>query len=275
MEKKISRLYPPPYQEQALAGLYLNHAVHELGSLESPFVYANFLTSLDGRIAIDDKKNGISHLPKGITTPSDFRLFLELQAQADCLITHGGYLRTLAEGRLGNILQVGLGPESKDLKEWRKKRGFDQQPAIIITSASLDFPMPESINAHGQTVTIATGEAANRYKVNRWRKKGYRVIFAGRGNMVEGGPLVDALGSMGYQTLYLIAGPRILDTMVRDGKLSRLYQTISHRLVGGESFHSLLPGPELGAVGNMQLRSLYYDSASPEAVGQWFAQFDS
>ena len=60
-----------------------------------------FLSSLDGRIALEDVSQSTTYIPKHLTTASDFRLFMELHAQADCLITHGGYMRALSEGRLG------------------------------------------------------------------------------------------------------------------------------------------------------------------------------
>lgn len=274
MEKQIFRLYPPPYQEVPLRGLYLEHRLHELGTSSAPFVYANFLASLDGRIALEDMKTGKPYLPKSLTTPDDFRLFLELEAQADCLITHGGYLRALAEGRLGNILQIGAHPFADDLMEWRKRSGLSPQPAVVVASASLDFPLPGSIREHGQPLYIATGEGADPVKVSAWQREGYRVLFAGPGKMVRGEPLIRLLGEMGYRSIYLIAGPQMLDTIVRDGRLARLYQTITHQLMGGEVFHTLLPGPLLGAKGHLRLRSLYYDPTSPDGTGQWFACFE-
>src|SRR5689334_25396752 len=106
MTARILRLYPGPSQESALAGTYLANGVHRLGTLAAPFVYANFVSSLDGRIALQDPGTGESHVPMTLTSGNDFRLLLELQAQADCLITHGGYMRAIAEGRLDDILQV-------------------------------------------------------------------------------------------------------------------------------------------------------------------------
>ena len=110
MQKNLLRLYPQSGEKSAITGLYLAHQVHKLGTTESPLVYANFLTSLDGRIALEDASQSTTYIPKHLTTTSDFRLFMELHAQADCLITHGGYMRALSEGRLGNILQVKLPP---------------------------------------------------------------------------------------------------------------------------------------------------------------------
>jgi len=268
------RLFPPPCETVSLRGLYLGLNLHRLGTAESPFVYANFLSSLDGRIALEDAE-GVAYLPKSLTTPDDFRLFQELQAQADCLITHGGYLRSLQAGRLGNILQVGLREESADLARWRVEQGLKPQPDIVIASGSLDFPMPTSPSDFGQTCYIATGKQANPAKVEHWRGLGYEVIFAGEGLRVEGGPLVRALGALGLRCLYLIAGPDMLDTMVRDGQLGRLFQTITHQLMGGVAFRTVSPGPEFGPVGHLKLCSLYYDPNSPEGAGQWFAQFDN
>ena len=124
MENTLLQLYPLPGQKVSLQGLYLSHRVHTLGKTGNPFVYANFLSSLDGRIALEDSKSKVSYVPKYLTSPNDFRLFLELAAQADCLITHGGYLRALDEKRLGNILQIGTTSETNDLAEWRKKEGL-------------------------------------------------------------------------------------------------------------------------------------------------------
>jgi riboflavin biosynthesis pyrimidine reductase len=274
MSQKIFRLYPPPFEEAPLRGLYSRLNLHCLGTPESPFVYANFLTSLDGRIALEDAK-GETYLPKSLTTPNDFRLFLELQCQADCLITHGGYLRSLAANRLGNILHIGSHEAGRDLPAWRAAQGLPPQPAVVVASASLDFPMPASIREHGQVCYIATGSQADPAKVAFWRDQGYEVIFAGQGTLVEGAALTRRLGELGYRTIYLIAGPHMLDTMVRDGRLSRLFQTITHQLVGGEFFRTLLPGPELGPSGHLKLVSLYYDPDSPKGAGQWFAQFES
>ena len=152
-----------------------------------------------GRIALVDAPSGVSYLPGELSNTNDFRLFLELQAQADCLITHGGYMRAIAAGRLDDILQVGNRDQTRDLATWRRAQGLSRHPAVAIASASLDFPMPESIKLHGQRVYVATGKAADPERVQHFQRQGYEVILAGQGKMVEGGPLVRALGSLGYK----------------------------------------------------------------------------
>lgn len=254
-----------------LAGLYLDLDLYKQGSVQRPFVYANFLTSLDGRIALENEA-GEAYLPRHLTTTSDFRLFLELQCQADCLITHGGYLRSLHAGRLGNILQVGVHPLGAELAEWRLRVGLSPQPAVVIVSASLDFPMHPSLIDSGQHCLIATGSRADQTRIAYWESQGFEVFVAGRDCMVEAGLLVSEIAARGYVRPYLIAGPDLLDSMVRERRISSIFQTISHQLLGGETFRTMVPGPMMGDLGHLKMETLYYDEGH-ESVGQWFAQF--
>jgi riboflavin biosynthesis pyrimidine reductase len=270
MPKNLLRLYPQSGEKCAIKGLYLAHQVHKLGSAESPFVYANFLSSLDGRIALEDVAQSTTYIPKHLTTASDFRLFMELHAQADCLITHGGYMRALGEDRLGNILQI----RDKDLIEWRRNNDLKAQPTVIIASASLDFPVHKSLHEHAQTVYIATGSNADPDRIRYWQDLGYPILITGEDQMVHGAPLIHQLRGLGYKSIYLIAGPQMLDTIIREKQLSRLYLTITHQLIGGKDFRNLLTGSTLGAEGNLILKSMYFDPDSPSGSGQFFMQFD-
>ena len=274
MAAPMLRLYPGPPQQAAVEGAYLSHALHRLGNAARPFVYADFVSSLDGRIALDEP-GGESRLPPALRSANDLRLLLELMAQADCLITHGGYLRAIAAGRLDDILQVGARAGSEDLARWRKASGLAPQPAVAIASASLDFPLPPSLAQHGQPVMVATGAGAPADKVAALRAHGCEVFVAGQGRYVEGRPLTRELGARGFRSLFLLAGPRMLETMLRDRILARLYLTMVHCVLGGAAFHTLIAGPELGPAGRLKLSALHYDAVQPEGAGQWFAQFEA
>ena len=271
MPEKLLALYPDSGKNINLQELYLGHRIHTLGSIEEPFVYANFLSSLDGRIALEESgKNSPPYIPKHITSASDFRLFMELHAQADCLITHGGYMRALSEKRLGNILQV----KNNDLITWRQNNGLKAQPAVIIASASLDFPMHPSLHENQQDVFIATGRNADAERIRYWQDLGYSILMTSEDRIVQGAALIQQLKFLGFKSIYLIAGPKMLDTMIRDKQLSRLYLTITHQLIGGLDFRTVLTGPPLAEEGNMKLKSLYFEPDSPSGSGQFFMQFD-
>lgn len=274
MAGHLLQLYPDFAPERPVKGLYLGHRLHELGGTGRPFVYGNFVSSLDGRIALRPPGGGPGFLPQELVSASDLRLLLELHAQADCLITNGAYLRAVAEGRLDDILQVGTISGHEDLADWREAQGLSRQPAICIASASLEFPFPDSVRGHGQRAFVATGTAADGARVRRLESEGHEVVVAGSGRNVEGRALVEALARRGLKSAFLLAGPMMLETMLRGGALSRLYVTITHQLLGGEAFHSLIDGPEMGAAGRLKLRSLYLDRSSPDGAGQFFAQFE-
>ena len=270
---EVLQLFPPPVRERRLAGLYLRESLPVPAPGEAPFLYANFVTSLDGRIAVTGA-GGVSKLPEGLTNPRDWRLFQELQAHADCLLTHGGYLRALASGILGNILQVGLGADANDIAAWRAERGMGAQPAVAVVSASLDFSLPRSLAEHRQAVHVLTTASAPRDRVAALRSAGGEVVVAGPGDRVRGREVAAILGERGYRRLYLQTGPGMLETTLHDRVLSRLYLTLSHRVVGGERFDTMLRGGLLGAAGSLRLRALYLDRSAQGECSQFFASFE-
>ena len=131
----------------------------------------------------------------------------------------------------------------------------------------------------GPSVVLAQSIMTN---ANMWgpqfghlSKRGYRVLVAGSGMQVEGVALTRRLGELGFGSLFLLAGPRLLETMLRGGMLSRLYLTLVHRLLGGESVQTMISGAELGSAGKLRLGALYHDPTGPDGASQWFARFDA
>jgi riboflavin biosynthesis pyrimidine reductase len=265
-EAEVVPLWPQPGPPRALRGLYLELRLHERGGRARPFVYGSFVASLDGRIATEGGHDRGDPLD-GLKSRTDFRLFRELHAQADCVITHGGYLRALAAGQLGNMLRVDAASGAADLLAWRDATGLPQQPAIAIASRSLDFPLPTPWLTSGQRWYVATVSDAEPRRVRALEQAGAEVWIAGE-RRVEGDRLAAALGARGHRSLYLLAGPMLLESMLRHRRLDRLFLTLRHRLLGGETFHTMIAGPRLGSEGDLALCSLHLD---PEG-GQLFAE---
>ena len=273
--RHVIQLFPVPGRERQLEGLYLDEILPAPTGGVPALVYANFVTSLDGRVAVTDD-GGTSRLPTGLTNPRDWRLFQELQAHADCLVSHGGYLRALASGHLGNALQVGVGEGSGDIVRWRATQSMPEQPAVAVLSASLDLTIPESLAAHDQPVHVLTTAASRPEHRAALREAGFDVQVTGPGPWVHARDAVEALAARGYRRLYLQTGPRMLESALRDRVLARLYLTISHRLVGGERFDTMVRGDTpLGAAGRLRLGALYLDEAPDLDCGQIFARFDA
>lgn len=269
MEKPVLRLFPPPHKELPLKGLYLSHRLQG-----KRLVYTNFAMSLDGRIALPDPKHGVYRIPRAVANARDWRLFQELAAQADLLLTSGRYFRDLAGGQAQSSVPISNDPEHNDLLRWRAVHGLSQQPAVGILSASLDIPLPPSLRREGRTVYVFTGAAADKGRVRMLEQQGAEVHYTGNGNRVDGRALMHALKRLGFHSVYSIAGPEVLHTLLAAGAVDRLYLTFTHLLLGGNEFGTLVTGPRLIPPATTRLASLYLDPYAPPGAGQSLAVFE-
>ena len=163
--------------------------------------------------------------------------------------------------------------EFKDLAAWRQQQGLNPYPDIVIASSSLNFPIHPSIQESGQKIYITTGQESEPSKCEKWQQQGYEILYTGKSKLAEGAPLVAALAERNYQHIYLIAGPKMLHTMVQDQQLDKIYLSSSHQFLGGEVFRTVLDGGLLTQC-RLQLNSLFYDEASENNCGQFFSSYE-
>jgi riboflavin biosynthesis pyrimidine reductase len=273
MPENLLQLYPSSDQETQLKGLYLAENLrNEVRSPDSVFVYANFVASLDGRIAIPHPDGGLS-VPATVANARDWRLFQELAVQADILLSSGRYLRDYAEGRAQEILRVYEDPTLSDLAEWREEQGFNRHPAIAVLSASLDFPVPAALIEGGREVVVLTTEQAPSERKSQLKEQGLTVLIAGH-ERVEGHQAIQALQKTGYHVIYSAAGPKVLHMLLQGAVLNRLYLTLVARLLAGDPFSSIIEGPLLQESTDLELRHLYLDPLTPGPGGQLFTAYD-
>ncbi|MCB9007259.1 MAG: dihydrofolate reductase family protein [Ardenticatenaceae bacterium] len=268
----ITQLFPAPGQFP-LVNLYLNHHLRELGQQQArPFVYANFVTSLDGRIAIPHPSKPGLKVPENIANERDWRLFQELAAQADLIISSGRYLRDWADGRAQEILRVD-DPAFADLRTWRAANGLSPQPDIAIISGSLDFPIPELLTANGRRVIVFTTANPDPIRAAQIEAEAGELYVVGE-RSVSGKKMVQKMAKLGYNTVYSAAGPRILHLLLADGVLNRLYLTQVGRLLAGSPFSTILEGGLLDTAVNTKLYSLYHDPDALIGLGQLLFAYD-
>ena len=273
-QNEVTRLLPQPAAPQPLEGLYLGHDVRRLAAAGGrPFVYANFVVSLDGRIAVPDKTQGGLKVPAATANERDWRLFQELAVQADVIITTGRYLRDYGAGKAQEILRVQDDPAFADLAAWRRARGMSPQPDLAVVSRSLDFPIPEALHAQGRRVLVVTDAGADAARVGEIERQLGEVLVAGAEG-VRGDQFVDVLAAQGYRTVYSAAGPRILHMLLAADVLDRLYLTTVPRVLGGDPFAAIVDGAMLDAPVDMPLRTLYFDAAGVDGLGQLFACYE-
>jgi riboflavin biosynthesis pyrimidine reductase len=272
----LLRIFPAPAEPAPLQGLYLDEPFAPPAERRRSFVYANYIASLDGRIALPDPRTAKTGVPRAIANGRDWRLFQELTASADAILVSGRYVRDRGQSVSARSFPIGDKPEYTDLLRWRAARGLVPQPAIVIVSASLDLPPLRSLADSGRTVYVATGEAADPQRVAAVQSQGVRVLGVGSGTRVEGRKLIEALAGESHLNIAMIGGGELLHALVADGALDRLYLTLACRLLGGTAFGTLLTGPQLGAPAGFRLQALHYDAAAEggAAVDQLFAILD-
>lgn len=273
MNQSILQLYPLPGAERELEGTYLAHDLRQYArNTQEPYIYANFVSSLDGRIAIKRPRGKGRMVPKDTSNPRDWRLYQELAAQADLILSTGRYLRDWAEGHAQEILQTD-NPKFADLRAWRVARGLRPHPDIAIISASLDFPLPKVLTAEGRQVIFITTAKPNPKRVRELEAKAGPVIIAGQ-KRVTGALLKQRIQERGYQTVYSGAGPQVLHLLLEGGVLDRLYLTFANRLLGGEEFDTIVSGGLLKPAANFKTSSIYFDPAGLDGVGQMFVSYE-
>lgn len=264
-------LYPRRGGPVPLCGLYLDTELPDRGRC-GPWVYSNFVATLDGRIALADPETGRLGVPASIADPRDWRLFQELAARADIIISSGRYFRDLRLGAAQDVLPLSSAPDFRDLHGWRREHAMPPQPHVAILSAGLDFRLPEALFRQGRQVIILTTSAAPAEARARHEAAGASVVAVNAGDGVAGDAAMRHLGACGYRRAYSVTGPYVLRTLLAANALDDLFLTQRYRLVGGDSYRTITEGPLLRPPVDGRLESLYLDADGPD-VAQQFARF--
>jgi len=220
-------------------------------------MYSNYITSLDGRISLPDA-HGEQSVPATLANRRDWRLYQELAAQSDIMLTSARYFRQLAKGNAQDLLPVGAQAEYSDLRDWRSAQGLKAQPDVAIVSASLDIPEKALEKVQDRQVLVLSTERADDAKVAGLEALGIEVLICGR-QRVEGGLLKHTLVKHAYKSAYMIAGPALHATLISAGVLDYLFLTTRHMLLGGDDFSTIMQG-NFGHVVELELLSRYHDN---------------
>ena len=274
MAEDILELYPDSGRRHPLHGLYLEQTLAHADDAGRPYIYTNFIASLDGRIALPGAGRHSHQVPPAIANARDWRLFQELAAQADLLITSARYFRQAAGREAQAELPLGSAREFDDLRDWRIAQGLSAQPDIAIFSASLDIPQSALDHYRERKLFLVTGAAADPVKLARLSADSdLQVITCGTQATVDATQLRAQIAGHGYRRVYAIAGPSVLHTLAAGGALDRLYHTTAHCLLGGTEFDTFVWGDELQPAVNLPLQAMYLDTLAPAGCGQTLAVY--
>ena len=268
----LRMLFPEPKQVP-LAGQYLCEDLRSHIPHSGAFVYSNFITSLDGRIAVTRPETGRLGVPTQTANPRDWRLLLELAAPADAVVVSGRHVRELGEGT-SQAWPPFSNDAPADLLAFRARQALPPQPALIVVTRSLELParVLEQLAA-ARRLIVATVDDAPRAGVDAAKAAGAEVLRLG-GPSVDGRRLISALTAREIRLIYSTAGPEVLHLLLNSRMLQRLYLTTVTRILGGEDYATLVLGERLAPPYDFRLSALYLDAQGPDGVDQLMQIYD-
>jgi len=203
---------------------------------DAPCVYANFVETLDGVVAVPALER--SNALVADNSREDKLLMGILRAFADVVLIGTG---TLLASPTGRWRPEGVYPDAKDaFAELRARLGKPERPAVaVLTSgASLDVAHPVLAEATVLTTTrgaeLLAGSVRNPVAVND-------------GDRVNLRAALEVLRGHGHQLVLAEAGPTTFGGLLADSLVDELFLTVSPVLAGrlGAGRLALVEGVEL------------------------------
>lgn len=209
--------------------------------LDEPCVYANFVQSVDGVVAIPALE-GSNALVADDSVADKFVMGL-LRALADVVLIGSG---TMLASPRGTWRPDRVYPAAADaFAELRRRRHRGPRPAVAIVTSGASFDPTHPIVAEGATVLTVAGAAEELRAVV---PPASEVVAVNDGDWVELPRAVAALHERGHALVLCEAGPTTFGALLAEGAVDELFLTLSPILAGrarGERRLALVEGVEL------------------------------
>lgn len=193
-----------------------------------PTFYANFVSSLDGTVAL----HAIPQSNKLISAGSEADGFVMalLRGLADAVVTASG---TLAGSPRGTWSPARAHPASGEmLAELRRVRGQPERPELVILTGSGAID-PDHPALAERAVVVTTTKGASRL---RGRVPGSAELLPiAAAGVIEPSAVIAALHDRGHRLILLEAGPHTFGTFAAAGVVDELFLTVSPVLTGGSA----------------------------------------
>jgi len=244
-------------------GLYLKLDLQSVAQkLGRPLVISNYVCDLNDVIAKKDK-GGEFQVAHELKNASDWRLFQELTAQSDVIITGAGYLKRYASSgeKAENVIdQFSKGGEFASLGDWREGHNLKRNPDIVVVSRSLDFEIPAAAFKDNRKVIIfTTTDGAFSQKAADYQKIGAEVVSAGKVG-VDGKVMIRNLSRRGYKVIKMTTGPRVLDILLKANVMDEIFITRVQREIKGKpaDVQTVLGEKKLENLQGFKYKRLFY-----------------
>ncbi|MEP7050360.1 MAG: dihydrofolate reductase family protein [Pseudomonadota bacterium] len=191
--------------------------------LPAQCVFANFVTSLDGVVALPgDLESG--QIISG-RNPADRFVMGLLRACADAVLLGAGTFRKSA-GHLWHAERI-YPAAARHFAELREALGLKPTPLLVLLSASGDIDVSQPALADAWIITTKRGEGALRGRLPSSAR--LTVIDAAR---IPCSDVLATLRAEGFQRVLTEGGPTLFAELVRDRLVDELFVTSSPALFG-------------------------------------------
>jgi riboflavin biosynthesis pyrimidine reductase len=204
---------------------------------DEPCVYANFVETLDGVVAIPAVEG--SNAIVAYESVDDKFVMALLRAFADVVLVGAGTLRASQRGRWR---PAGPHPQGEQaFAELRAARGRPEHPAVAVVTTGATLDIEHGVLPNALVLTTAAGAAKLDGLVPN-------VVTVNDGDAVDLKAAVALLHERGFSLVLAEAGPRTFAQLVRDELVDELFLTVSPLLAG-----RVATGHRLGLVEGVEL----------------------
>jgi riboflavin biosynthesis pyrimidine reductase len=211
--------------------------------LEEPRVYANFVSTLDGVVAVPPLPR--SNRIVAADSAADRFLMGLLRAFADVVLIGSGTLRHSPTGTW--LPEKVYPPAADDFRELRRLRGRPAAPEVAVLSGHGSVDPQHPLFATGAVLLTSHGGAA---RLEGRLPDATTVLALGAAPVLEPRRVVDALHERGHRLVLSEAGPHTFGALLAGGLVDELFLTVSPLLAGDAgpgSRYRLVEGADLVA----------------------------
>lgn len=235
---------------------------------DEPCVYANFVSTLDGVVAIPSMPESNKLIAAG--SNADRFLMGLLRAFADVVLIGSGTLRASPRGtwRPDKVY-----PEAGEaFAELRRRRGRPKVPSVAILSGNGSIDPAHPVLA-GDAIVLTSESGAARLQ---GRLPGTaEIVLLGEDTAIDPSLVIGALGDRGHTLVLSEAGPHTFGAFLSAGVADELFLTLSPllagdagpdsrlRLVEGADLVPLVPGRSLSVRRHEDHIFLRYELSRP------------
>ncbi|MHB8572926.1 MAG: dihydrofolate reductase family protein [Candidatus Dormibacteria bacterium] len=220
--------------------------------LKAPCLYANFVATVDGVVALEDRPNSGSRISG--RNPHDRFVMGLLRSVADAVVVAAGTFRETPGHRW---TAEHVAPDhAGEFAALRRERGLSAAPLLVLVSGSGDIdPTHPALESPTLVLTSEPGAA----RLGSRLPTQCRVRALGPAQSISAGAITAALRDEGLEMVLTEGGPALFGTLVAARAVDQLFLTLAPRLAGPDPTsrrRRLLEGEDVFLTGEMDLLSL-------------------